>query len=144
MSATVTVRTIPGRKVACEIDDGRHRWIADEPPIEGEDLGPDPYDMLLASLGSCAAMTLVLYARRKGWPLAGVTVRSRHARHEGPAADGSGTRRWQEIVREIDLAGDLDDDQRARLLEIAGRCPVTRTLKGELVIVDVLEAASPA
>ena len=140
MSATVIVRTIPGRKLACEVDDGRHQWVADEPPAEGEDIGPNPYDMLLASLGSCVAMTLVMYARRKDWPLAGVTVRSRHARHEEPLADGMGTRRWQEIVRDIDLDGDLDDAQRARLLEIAGRCPVTRTLQGELVIVDVLAA----
>ncbi len=138
MSATVTVRTIPGRKLACEVDDGRHQWIADEPPEAGEDIGPDPYDMLLASLGACAAMTMVMYARRKGWPLEGVTVRSRHTRHEAPLSDGSGTRRWQEIVRDLALTGDLDDAQRTRLLEIAGRCPVTRTLQGELVIVDVL------
>lgn len=137
MSGTVTVRTIPGKLVTCEIDDGRHQWLGDEPlDAGGEDLGPNPYDLLLASLGSCTTMTLMLYARRKGWPLTGVEVRSRHERHDVPTEDGRGRRRWEAIVREIDLHGDLDDLQRARLLEIAGRCPVNRTISGELRIVD--------
>jgi putative redox protein len=134
VSGVVTVRTIPGKAVACEIDDGRHRWLGDEPAdAGGEDLGPNPYDLLLAALGSCTTMTLMLYARRKGWPLSGVVVRASHRRHEEPTDGGRGHRRWEEIVREIGLDGDLDDAQRARLLEISGRCPVTRTLAGEAI-----------
>jgi putative redox protein len=142
VSHSVVVRSLPGRTFACEIDDGRHRWIGDE-PVEsgGEDEGPNPYDLLLGALGSCTTMTLFVYARRKGWRLEGVTVRLRHERFNEPANEGREHIRWEEIQREIVLDGLLDAEQRQRLLEIAGRCPVHRTIAGDLRIIDRLAAA---
>jgi len=122
---------------AQEIVVGAHRLAADEPTSAGgTDTGPNPYDLLLASLGSCTSMTVALYARRKGWPLEGVTVRLRHSRiHAADCADCE-TREGMidRIERDIELAGALTDEQRARLLEIAGRCPVHRTLVSEIDI----------
>ena len=122
---------------AQEIVVGAHRLAADEPTSAGgTDTGPNPYDLLLASLGSCTSMTVALYARRKGWPLEGVTVRLRHSRiHAADCADCE-TREGMldRIERDIELTGALTDEQRARLLEIAGRCPVHRTLVSEIDI----------
>jgi len=122
---------------AQEIVVGAHRLAADEPTSAGgTDTGPNPYDLLLASLGSCTSMTVALYARRKGWPLEGVTVRLRHSRiHAADCADCE-TREGMidRIERDIELAGALTDEQRARLLEIADRCPVHRTLVSEIDI----------
>jgi len=122
---------------AQEIVVGAHRLAADEPTsVGGTDTGPNPYDLLLASLGSCTSMTVALYARRKGWPLEGVTVRLRHSRiHAADCADCE-TREGMidRIERDIELAGALTAEQRARLLEIAGRCPVHRTLVSEIDI----------
>lgn len=141
MSHEVTVRTIPGRLFACEIEDGRHRWIGDEPAASGgEDEGPNPYDLLLGAIGSCTTMTLLVYARRKAWPLEGASVRLRHERYTDMTNDGRGHHGWEEITREIALYGPLSDDQRQRLLEIAGKCPVHKTISGELRIVDRLDS----
>ena len=122
---------------AQEIVVGAHRLAADEPTsVGGTDTGPNPYDLLLASLGSCTSMTVALYARRKGWPLEAVTVRLRHSRiHAADCADCE-TREGMidRIERDIELAGALTDEQRARLLEIADRCPVHRTLVSEIDI----------
>ena len=122
---------------AQEIVVGPHRLAADEPTAAGgADTGPNPYDLLLASLGACTSMTVALYARRKRWPLEGVTVRLRHAKiHAADCADCE-TREGMidRIERDIELAGALTDEQRARLLEIAGRCPVHRTLVSEIDI----------
>src|SRR5690242_17736187 len=122
---------------AQEVFAGPHRFTADEPVADGgTDTGPDPYDLLLASLGACTSMTVALYARRKGWPLEGVTVRLRHAKiHASDCADCE-TREGMldRIERDIELSGALTDEQRARLLELAGRCPVHRTLVSEIDI----------
>lgn len=142
MSGTVTARTIPGKPFACEIDDGRHEWLGDEPPGEGgEDLGPNPYDLLLAAVASCTTMTLMVYARHKGWPLEGVTVRASHRRFNEPTEDGRGHVRWEEITREIVIDGPLDEEQRERLRQIAGRCPVHKTVTGDLRFNDLLAEA---
>jgi putative redox protein len=125
------------RGFAQEIDLGTHRLVADEPiALGGTDTGPNPYDLLLAALGSCTSMTIGLYARRKQWPLQAVSVRLRHSRIHARDCEDCETEvgMIDQIERDIELVGDLDVDQRARLLEIADKCPVHRTLTSEIVI----------
>jgi putative redox protein len=107
---------------------GPHHLSADEPKaMGGSDLGPSPYQLLAAALGACTAMTMRMYARRKGWPVAGIEVDVTHDRvHSDDAAQGGRTNRFRRVLR---LSGDLDADQRTRLHEIADRCPVHRTLE---------------
>jgi putative redox protein len=132
----VLVRGGPGG-FAQEVIAGPHRFRADEPPeANGTDLGPNPYDLLLAALGSCTSMTLRLYADHKALPLEAVGVRLRHTRiHAQDCADCETKEgRIDQIEREIELSGPLTPEQRTRLLEIADRCPVHRTLSGEIKI----------
>jgi uncharacterized OsmC-like protein len=119
------------------VDAGRHTLYADEPiELGGDDIGPDPYDYLLAGLGACTSMTLRMYALRKELSLQRVTVRLRRARIHARDCEDCETKegRLDEITREITLEGDLDEAQRQRLLEIADMCPVHRTLTGEIRI----------
>lgn len=106
-----------------EIEVGGHAIVADEPAaLGGQGVGPAPYDLLLASLGACTAITLRMYADRKGWPMASVEVALRlHGKDE------------RRIERVLTIAG-LDDKQQARLADIAERTPVTLTLKNGLPI----------
>jgi len=123
--------------LAQDITVGRHRLTADEPlAAGGTDAGPNPYDLLLCALGSCTSMTLALYARRKQWPLRAVTVRLRHSKIYAVDCETCETREGQldRIEREVELVGDLDETQRARLLEIANKCPIHRTLTSEIEI----------
>ena len=134
MEGEVTVRTGTGM-FGSRVEAGRHAWVMDEPEdVGGLDGGPTPYDMLLAALGACTSMTLRLYARREGLPLEDVTVRLRHDRNHARDCDhctepGS---KLEAIFRTITLAGPLSPEQRAKLMEIADKCPVHRTLTGEL------------
>jgi len=125
--------------------DGRHALAADEPAaVGGKDGGPNPYELLLMSLGACTSMTLRLYANRKKWPLEHVVVRLRHARvHAEDCADCE-TRpaMIDRIERDLELVGGLDETQRARLLQIAEMCPVHRTLTGTITITTSLTDAA--
>lgn len=111
---------------------GRHHLVADEPAeVGGDDLGPSPYGLVTAGLGACTAMTMRMYAERKGWDLREVTVHLSHAKtHAADSAEDArgGTRKIDRFVRRIQMTGTLDTDQRARLMDIADRCPVHRTL----------------
>src|SRR5690349_8966509 len=117
-------------RYATTIEAGRHRLIADEPRGNGgADAGPDPYELLLSSLGACTAITLRMYADRKQWPMTALTVDLHFVR------DAHGGER---IDRTLHPAGDLSDEQRARLADIAERTPVTLTLKRGTPIVTAL------
>ena len=139
----VTVEETGQGRLQQRITMGRHGLIADEPEsVGGMDSGPGPYDLLLAALGACTSMTLRLYAARKGWPLERVTMRLRHAKiHASDCADCEtrGDARIDTIERRLTLKGPLDGEQRARLLEIADRCPVHRTLESEVKVRTSLE-----
>lgn len=114
-----------------------HALVADEPrSVGGTNAGPTPYDLLVAGLGACTAMTLRMYADRKQWALDEVTVRLAHTKVHAEDCDCEAVANGKIdlIEREIDIIGDLDLDQRKRLLEIANRCPVHRTLEGDIVI----------
>lgn len=123
-----------------------HGFVVDEPSaLGGTDQGPTPYDLVAAALGSCTAITLRMYADHKRWPLDGVNVLVRqdrvHAEDEALGADGE-PQQMDRLTREIALAGDLTSEQRERLIEIANRCPVHRTLEGGIRI-DTSERDAP-
>lgn len=107
-----------------------HHMLADEPEAYGgTDRGPSPYGFLAAGLGACTSMTIRMYARRKGWPLEGISVDVRHDKVHAQDAGTSQDTRIDRFTRRITLRGALSGEQRARLLEIADRCPVHRTLE---------------
>ena len=138
----VTVTSLDNLKH--EVTYGANKTLITDEPIAagGDDAGPDPYTLLLAALGSCISMTLMLYARRKGWPLRRVSVRLRQQRlHAKDCAECTSDPESfvHRIERAIVLEGDLTDEQRARLMEISHKCPVHKTLTSEIVIADLID-----
>ena len=136
----VTVTSLSNLRNEVSYGEGQ-TLVTDEPAaLGGEGAGPDPYTLLLAALGSCISMTLTLYARRKGWPLERVRVRLRQRRvHAKDCAEcGSDSTDFiHQIERAVEVEGDLTDEQRARLQEIAHRCPVHRTLTNEIAVTEL-------
>ncbi len=128
--------------VKVEINAGNHSLLADEPiPSGGSDAGPNPYDLLLASLASCKIITMQMYARRKGWPVEGIEISmSTHRVHAKDCEDceSDPDARVDIIDTEIRLSGNLDQEQRKRIIEISEKCPVHRTLTSETKIRTVL------
>ncbi len=135
--ATVEVVSNGRGKFAVDISIGPHAMIADETAeVGGNDCGPQPHDFLLAGLGACTSMTLKMYAERKGIPLEEVRVHlSRRKIKAADCPDCTTTEgEVEEMTREITLVGDLDAATRQKLLEIANKCPVHKTLTGEIKV----------
>jgi putative redox protein len=134
-------------RYAQNISVGPHLLQADEPRDSGgNDVGPNPYELLLSALGACTSMTLCMYAERKQWPLQGVQVRLAHSRiyAEDCAACDTKQGTLNQIDVEISLIGDLSEDQRQRLMAIADRCPIHRTLISEMQIRTTLTVPDTA
>jgi putative redox protein len=121
--------------------------VADEPlEAGGSNQGPNPYELLLGSLGSCTAMTILMYARRKRWPVEHVRVELDHSRVHAKDCEDCETQdvKLDYFRKRITVRGNLTEEQRARLAEISQRCPVHRTLTGTIRIDDELRLEAPA
>jgi putative redox protein len=132
----VAARVDSGYRTA--ITAGAHEVVADEPvELGGTDEGMTPYELLLASLSSCMAITMRMYASRKGWPLEGASVHLRTAPAREPDHEvmASGPRRVTRIERRIELRGTLSAEQRSRLVDTADRCPIKRNLEAALQVI---------
>jgi putative redox protein len=119
-----------------------HSFISDEPiKLKGDGLGPNPYDLLLAGLGSCTSMTLKMYARHKGIPLDSVEVKLSYKRvFDNDCRDCEADQKFlHKITKSIKLIGDITDEQRQQLLSISKKCPVHKTLTSRLEINEILE-----
>jgi putative redox protein len=144
----VTVRALTDRSYAVEADNARgHVFTADEPPESGgEDLGPTPHELLITSLGACVAITIRMYAQRHEWPLEDISVHltiddvvpSEPEFTPEEIADAGPSGKLPLIHSHVTIKGDLDQAQRDRLEQIAGRCPVHRVLRARPAIVTTL------
>ena len=142
--SSVKVRSLQNVRQLVTTGSG-HEIVSDEAPDVGENLGPSPHEMLLGALAACTSMTLKLYARRKGWHLAEVEVEATHERvREGDIVERSPDSDRQVVLIRLNIVakGELDDGQRERLLQIAGRCPVRRTLEGGPLVIDSMVAVT--
>ena len=132
------VRVLSNDNYQTTILGGNQEFLADEPAGIGDDAGPSPYEFLLAGLGACTSITLIMYAKRKDWPLDGVKIELSHSREY--EADGEHVEEEGHLLdvirRSITLHGSLDEERRARLAYIATRCTVHKTLTNSPQIVD--------
>jgi putative redox protein len=138
-SARVIGRTEDG--FLCRVQAGPHELVADEPKASGgTDRGPDPYGLLASSLGACTVMTINMYARHKELPVERVTCEVSHRKIHAEDCEECETKsgKVDELVRHIWIEGDVTEEQRQRMLQIAGKCPVHQTLKNEIQMHDEL------
>ncbi len=125
MAEAVIVSERPGGVYTQDVKTSRHHIFADEPiDLGSADLGPTPYELLCSGLGACTSITMRMYAERKKWPVDHISVSVSHNKE----IHGDGLRR-DVFTREISITGNLDEAQRARMIEIANKCPVHRTLE---------------
>lgn len=136
--STITADLDGGYQV--QITNGRHSWLADEPPeVDGTDTGPTPYEMLLGALAACACITLSMYAKRKGIALTSISVQYSHDRvhaDDCELCDDDATGFIDTVRSQIFVEGTFTDAERERLVEIAQRCPVHKTLEKGVVFGD--------
>lgn len=127
---TIEARLNRAQGALTTLSNGKHVWNADVGKALGSnDMAPDPHDLLDSALAACTALTLELYLRRQGWPVTSLLVKIDHIE----TRDSAGRVEYQ-IQREIGVTGDLTEEQRARLLEVAGKCPIHRVLEGQVSI----------
>jgi putative redox protein len=135
-----TIEASLGSGYQVEILANGHRWLGDEPvEVGGDDTGPTPYELLLGALAACTCMTIAMYAKRKDWELEGVSVRYTHNKVHADDCDeceDDATGYLDRVESQITITGRFDDDQRARLEQVAKRCPVHKTLEKGMTIVD--------
>lgn len=123
------------KKFLREVASDDHTWFSDEPlAVGGDNLGPDPYEQLLSSLGTCTSMTLRMYANHKGWPVEDIQVKLKHSRQHDQDCEQPDEKSCKiELIQKfITIKGDLDEQQINRLVEVADRCPVHKTLLGKI------------
>lgn len=137
-TASITA-SLSGSPYQVKLSDGIHQWLGDEPQANGGgDSGPSPHQLLLSALGACTAITLAMYAQRKGMPLQAINVQL--SLLQASSAQHPQTR----IGRDIQLSGELNDAQRQRLLDIANACPIHKLLSGEVLIdSQLLDGGTP-
>ena len=138
MSKEISVR-LGNTNYACTINDGRHEWLMDE-PVEsgGNDIAHDPYAALLASLGSCSAITMKMYAQRKGWPVEDIEIKLSLITQ---IVEG---KRESVFTRNVFVKGNLTNEQLLRLEHIATACPVSKILEGDIIVETTLMPAPDA
>ncbi|MBI4830371.1 MAG: OsmC family protein [Candidatus Lindowbacteria bacterium] len=140
MSSIVTVRYI--ENLQHQVISYPHSFIVDEPKEEeGDGLGPNPYDLLLSSLGACTAMTIIMYANRRKIPVETVSVELDHQRIYREDCEGctEEEKRMEKISRRITVRGNISDEQKNKLLEIAKKCPVHKTITSKPTVEDSIE-----
>jgi putative redox protein len=129
---------LAGDSYTTEVMTPFHHLIADEPEsVGGNNLGPTPYDMLLASLGTCTAMTLKMYANRKGWALEEINVYLNHEKihqNDSVSVEDSKNSKLSKFTRWLEIKGDVTDEMKEKLLEIADKCPVHKTLHEQITV----------
>jgi putative redox protein len=138
----VTVTSIMNLQNEAQFGEGQTILIDEPKDAGGDGMGPDPYSLLLAALGGCISMTVTLYARRKQWPLERVTVRLRQQRiHAKDCAECSDDTEGfvHRIESSVDFLGELSEEQRVRLREIAHKCPVHKTLTSKIVVAEMTD-----